>query len=156
MRDAPGQLLLFDADAACCRCRRRLRVEASIQRGSGPVCVVKIEEERRGPVSEELTRRRQGAKDWEKVTMSESKEKDWNGRVVPEQESLDTKIVVWKITPHYEEGYDHALVRGYQDAMRYVSGVAEQLMEGIEEGDEATITITTRRMTLREYKELSR
>lgn len=84
-------------------------------------------------------------------------ETDWQGKPVPEGETDDTVIDVWEVSPHPDGYHDFAVVRSWQDVNRFLTDVPEMYLDGKSPADcreGVTITIRTRSMTLREYRDI--
>lgn len=66
---------------------------------------------------------------------SETTERDWQGRPVPADESPETVIKVWEITPHLSDKYDGLMVRGWQEMLDQLRVIAEHRLEDAEDDD---------------------
>ena len=81
---------------------------------------------------------------------------DWEGRPLPELESPDDVIRVWKITPHRDRDADHTLERDYRKAV----GIAEDTIAGLmddpsrDESGPIVVTVEIVEMTLADYLEI--
>lgn len=56
---------------------------------------------------------------------------DWQGKPVEVEETDDTEIYVWEISPHPQtDDYDSCWVRGYQKAREFAELSMERVMDG--------------------------
>lgn len=83
---------------------------------------------------------------------------DYHGRPVSENESPDTIIKVWEISPHPDSReYDCCVIRSWQHMLDYVSNHLDDVLDRLEPEDEkAGISIRFRviEMTRGDYDEL--
>lgn len=81
-------------------------------------------------------------------------ERDHHGRPVPDGETDDTVITVWEIYPAMDSGYDHEVVRCYQDAVARAKEIVAFLMDDLDREHPLELRITTNQMTLGDYRDL--
>ncbi|OWK34254.1 hypothetical protein [Fimbriiglobus ruber] len=84
---------------------------------------------------------------------------DWEGRPVPADESPDTRINVWQISPHpTDPAYDFYVERSWQAMLKYMRSGFEGLLERHEfvdgKNDALDIKVELVEMTLSEYDDI--
>ena len=81
-------------------------------------------------------------------------QQDYQGRPIPTDETLDTLIKVWEITPSLNPDYDSCVIREYNQAVQYVKHVVESLMDDPEIQLPIKVEIDVVEMPLGEFEEL--
>lgn len=86
-----------------------------------------------------------------------SKRTDWRGEAIPGNESPETEILVWVITPG-TEGFDECWCRDYFNAIAFAQDSILMKVDGAEQSDliehGVTVSMKLRRTTVAEYAEV--
>lgn len=54
---------------------------------------------------------------------------DWEGRPIPENETPDTDILVWEVSPHPDTKFDVLLERSWQQMLDYIKSELDGMIE---------------------------
>lgn len=85
-------------------------------------------------------------------------ELDYKNRPVPDNETADTVIPVWKVTTEPSPGHDYVLIRGWGDMLEYISNQTEKLMENCDDDSEmeegVSVRVKLHYVTKGEYEDL--
>jgi len=78
---------------------------------------------------------------------------DCQGLPVPTNETRDTIITVWDISPHVSSDYSSCICRSYQRAVQLAKDTVEHLMDDPYQELPVSVTIKQRQMSLGDYED---
>ena len=78
---------------------------------------------------------------------------DYHGRLIPSNEPLDKRIIVWTVEPSTDSSYDITIIRSYQQAISYAQSVVESLMDDPDQDFPVVIKIGQMKMTVGDLEE---